>query len=153
MMVITFVNIAVVCLIVNMNIGNRSIIPVFQGNFRDFSVEWYRLVGSVLCIQIALMIFTNNLTNLAFMMLSCLKRCCNRGCKCSAKHTTSLCQQDYEDANMGGRPLMEYKYASLILVLYITMMYGSGMPILYLITCVYFFATYWTEKFLFFNEY
>lgn len=54
---------------------------------------------------------------------------------------------------MGGVAMMEYKYANTIAVLYISMMYGSGMPVLYAITAVYFLVTYWTEKYLFFYYY
>jgi hypothetical protein len=48
---------------------------------------------------------------------------------------------------------MEYKYASLITVVLVTMMYGSGIPILYPISALFFFVTYWVDKILIFYYY
>jgi len=43
---------------------------------------------------------------------------------------------------------MDYKYSSMLTIVCVTMMYGSGIPILYLITAVFFFVTFWVDKFL-----
>lgn len=48
---------------------------------------------------------------------------------------------------------MDYKYANLLTVLFVTMMYGSGIPILYPISVIFFIATYWCDKLLIFNYY
>ena len=48
---------------------------------------------------------------------------------------------------------MEYKYSTILTVLFVTMMYSTGMPILYFIACLFFFTNYWTEKILFFYFY
>lgn len=48
---------------------------------------------------------------------------------------------------------MEYKYSTILTVLFVTMMYSSGMPILYAIACLFFLTNYWTEKVLFFYFY
>ena len=153
MMAISFVNIGLVVLLVNMNFGYDFEIPLLQGRYDEFSVEWYRLVGSAICVQMALMIFTQHGANSGFQILGCCKRCSNRGCRLSAKHTNSLSQEDYEDVNVGSDPCMDYKYASMLTVVFVTMLYGSGIPILYLISAVFFFATYWVDKILIFYYY
>ena len=38
-------------------------------------------------------------------------------------------------------------------MIYVVMFYGSGIPILYLVAAIYFFVTYWTDKFLILNYY
>jgi hypothetical protein len=48
---------------------------------------------------------------------------------------------------------MDFKYANLLTVLFVTMMFGSGIPILYLIAALYFLFTYWTDKILIFYYY
>ena len=48
---------------------------------------------------------------------------------------------------------MDVKYAFMIAVVYVVMFYGSGMPILYFVAAVYFFATYWADKILVFTFY
>ena len=40
---------------------------------------------------------------------------------------------------------MEVKYANILVVTYVTMLYGSGIPILYLIAACFFFATRFLE--------
>lgn len=47
---------------------------------------------------------------------------------------------------------MDFKYANLITVLYVTMLYGSGIPILYFVAAI-FFITYWVDKILIFYYY
>lgn len=62
---ISFLNIAVMVLLVNLKIVNKDIpIPIFRGEYDEFSVEWYRLVGASLCVQLAFEIVTYNLENL-----------------------------------------------------------------------------------------
>lgn len=48
---------------------------------------------------------------------------------------------------------MDVKYAFMIAVVYVVMFYGSGMPVLYIVATVYFFATYWADKTLVFGYY
>ncbi len=48
----------------------------------------------------------------------------------------------------GPEPDMDFKYANIVVVLYVTFLYGSGIPSLYLVAIGYFFATYWVDKYL-----
>ena len=153
MMVIATINIGVVIMIVNFDYGLESPIPLFQGSYRRFSVQWYRLVGSSICLQMLLMVFSTNLCNLAFQVMYACLRFKDRGWKASARNTQSLSQEDYEDVNIGADPSMDYKYANMLTVLMITMMYGGGIPILYPIAMLYCFVTYWTDKLLIFRYY
>jgi hypothetical protein len=47
---------------------------------------------------------------------------------------------------------MEDKYSSMLVVVLLTMTYGSGLPIMYLISMIYFFTCYWFDKFLIFHH-
>ena len=49
---------------------------------------------------------------------------------------------------VGPDPTMELRYANIMVVTYVTMLYGSGIPILYIIAAIYFFTTYWADKLL-----
>jgi len=53
----------------------------------------------------------------------------------------------------GPDPFMDYKYSNMMVVIYVVMLYGSGIPILYLVAAVFFFVTYWVDKELVFNHY
>ena len=41
---------------------------------------------------------------------------------------------------------MHYKYSTILTVVYVTMMYGLGMPILFPIACISFVVLYFQEK-------
>lgn len=82
--------------------------------------------------------------------MACCTRCCDRKCRLDSRHTKQLAQEDYEALNTGPGPDMDYRYANMLVVTYVVMMYGSGIPILYLVAAVFFFATYWVDKILIF---
>ena len=48
---------------------------------------------------------------------------------------------------------MHFKYSSILTIVYITMMYGVGMPILFPIACISFVVLYFVEKILLFYGY
>jgi len=144
---ISFLNIAVMVLLVNLSINQKiPFIPILQGEYTEFSVEWYRLVGASLCVQLAFEIVTYNLENILTALYQCCKRCCDRSCTCNFRKTKKITQMDYEDINASEELQMEDKYASSLVVVLLVMMYGPGIPILYVIAMVYFFVTYWIDK-------
>ena len=66
MMICSILNTAGVILLVNFNIEKELPIPILQGSYKEFSVEWYSLVGSTICFQMVLMIFTPHLADFSF---------------------------------------------------------------------------------------
>ena len=49
--------------------------------------------------------------------------------------------------------MLEFRYANILTVTTICFLFSPGMPILYGFAALYFFITYWTDKFLLFNCY
>lgn len=49
-MLISFMNIGIIVLLVNLSIKVYLPLPILQGQYDKFSVEWYRLVGTNLCV-------------------------------------------------------------------------------------------------------
>jgi|LauGreDrversion4_2_1035121.scaffolds.fasta_scaffold90429_2 hypothetical protein len=49
--------------------------------------------------------------------------------------------------------LINWRYCNNLTVIFVTMLYGSGMPFLYVFATVYFFLMYVTDKWLLFNYY
>ena len=66
MMIISFINTAIVILLVNFNIGYVLPLPILQGSYKEFTVEWYRLVGSTICVTMLMMIVTPHGANGVF---------------------------------------------------------------------------------------
>ena len=87
MFLLYFVNIGCVVLLVNMHFFDYSKIELINGNYEEFSVLWYRLIGTVLLFQITYMIVTTNGVNLMLQLMTSIKRCCDRGCRLASRHT------------------------------------------------------------------
>jgi len=156
MMFLSFLNTGVIILLVNFNLRSAegTHLPLFQGSYSEFSVEWYRLVGSTICVTMLFMIITPHGSNLAFQGLYCFNRCLDRKCRpCDTSKTRKLVQEDYEDVNTGNEIMMEFRYSNMITVIWITFLYSGGIPILYPVVCLFFFVTYWVDKFLLFKFY
>jgi hypothetical protein len=49
-MVVSFINAGIIVLLVNLSVGVKLPLPILQGKYGEFSVEWYRLVGSSLVV-------------------------------------------------------------------------------------------------------
>lgn len=54
---------------------------------------------------------------------------------------------------MGPDFLIEIRYSQIMTFFFITMIYSAGMPVLYIISLLQFFLTYWVDKFLFLRMY
>jgi hypothetical protein len=57
-------------------------------------------------------------------------------------------QDDYNNIYMGPEFLIEVRYSQIMTFYFITMIYSSGMPVLYIISFFQFVAMYWFDKFL-----
>ena len=86
-------------------------------------------------------------------MLFCLRRCWDRSCTYNLKRTRKLIQSDYEDVNTGNEFMLEFRYSNILSILAVIFMYSSSMPLLYIFGVVYFFITYWIDKWLLFRYY
>lgn len=67
-------------------------------------------------------------------------------CKCLTKYgTNSTSIQSYIKVRAGQEILMHFKYTSILVSVYVTFMYGFGMPILFPIAAITFLVTYIIE--------
>lgn len=90
MMICSVLNTAGVILLVNFNIEKELPIPILQGSYKEFSVEWYKLVGSTICVQMIFMIFSPHLANFGFQFLSCCRRSIDSGAHCDSRWTNQV---------------------------------------------------------------
>ncbi|CDW91797.1 UNKNOWN [Stylonychia lemnae] len=120
--------------------------PIFAGEYDEFTVEWYRVIGATISFTLLINIFTPHMANGMFQVIGMIKRCRDRGCTCDRRKTKQLLQSDYEDMNTGTMFLIEYRYSQILSTLFTIMMYSSGIPILYIIALFSFFFQYWFDK-------
>ena len=67
--------------------------------------------------------------------------------------TKQITQDDYEKKYMGSEFKIAERYAKIVSVLFIIMMYSVAIPILYFAGSLICFATYWSDKTLFLRHY
>jgi hypothetical protein len=82
-----FINIAIVVLCVNFDFIKGDglflgFIPIFNGEYNDFTVSWYSKVGKTLCFTLMVAIVSPYASKMAFPALKLFKRFRDRGGCC-----------------------------------------------------------------------
>mmetsp|Transcript_22060 Transcript_22060/g.21240 ORF Transcript_22060/g.21240 Transcript_22060/m.21240 type:complete len:481 (+) Transcript_22060:2146-3588(+) len=151
---VQYINTGIIILVVNLNLGIYiDWFPIFSGRYREFSVDWYRVVGSTLTLTMILNIFTPYLSYYGWLFLNVTKRCCDRRCSCDEKRTKKIIQKDYEDMYIGPEFLMEFRLSQILTNNFVTITYSAGIPFLYMVQFSSLFITYWLDKMLFLKYY
>ncbi|CAI2368472.1 unnamed protein product [Moneuplotes crassus] len=147
MFFVQFFNTAIIILIVNANIKFMpSWSPIFNGEYKDFTTDWYRQIGVSIILTMLFGIFSPHLANSMFWIAGAFFRWKDRYFTCNKKRTKQLFQADYEQMYMGPELLFEYRYSTMLTTVYVSLMFGTGMPILYSIAFFAFFMSYWVDK-------
>jgi hypothetical protein len=102
-----------VILLVNAKIEVKlpELSPVFSGQFSDFSVDWYRVVGSTLILAMMINILSPHLSAVAKQIFFGFLRCMDRSCSLDKRKTRKLHQDDYEEQYVGIEFFIECRYA------------------------------------------
>ena len=76
-----FANLALLDILLNFKVRNQFLnsFSVFNGLYDDFTVEWYKIVGSSLCLTMFLNVFISQLGGLQKYLLHSILRCYDRG--------------------------------------------------------------------------
>lgn len=88
-----------------------SSFPLFRGKYADFTVDWYRFIGSTISFTMFINIFTPHIGGLVGVLISGLKQCLDQGCCCNSKRTKKVLQEDYEELYTGPEFLIEVRYS------------------------------------------
>ncbi len=86
-------------------------IPLFGGKYNDFSVEWYRVVGSTIVLTMIIQIVTPHIGFVIEMIKKSVARCWDRGCTCNKRRTKKWLQADYDEVYRGPEFLIEVRYS------------------------------------------
>ena len=122
--------------------------PVFAGRYNDFSVEWYKNVGATISLTMFINVFTPHIGGFVAIIKNYLLRMKDSGCNKDIRRTKQVMQDDYENIYMGPDFLIEVRYSQIMTFFFITMIYSSGIPVLYIIAFLQFIMMYWVDKFL-----
>jgi hypothetical protein len=159
--VLSYFNIAIVILMINMNVGLdfSDGFPILNGDYADFNTKWYKNVGAALSFTLLVNVFTPQMSKLSLPLIRVFLRCVDRGCGFKLKKdedgvcTKKVLQSDLENLYTGPEISAFYVYAQYFVAMWSVMSYSGGMPCLYPIGCLNFFVLYWVYKYLLLKMY
>lgn len=143
------INTGFVLFVVNLQLKNLQplfrIIPVigrllFDGPFDDITRGWYGVVGVTILTNMALQTVVPACTSISLMILTWVSRkCCRGGCRHQAELLKIYTNPPFD---------IKSKYAQMLTVVFVTMTYSSGLPLLNMFAAIYMFFMYWGDKFV-----
>ena len=80
-------------------------------------------------------------------------RCFDRGFSCNKYKTKKKTSQGYANLYSGPEYMIHFKYSTIMNVSFVTLMYGSGLPLLYPIALTSYIVLYCIEKCLLLRSY
>mmetsp|Transcript_61827 Transcript_61827/g.143878 ORF Transcript_61827/g.143878 Transcript_61827/m.143878 type:complete len:913 (+) Transcript_61827:40-2778(+) len=111
---------------------------VHYNNINDFKRGWYVIVGASICMTMASNTVVNAVCYYVMWAVPLLKRWCASP---EGKHQLELLEL-YTNPPFD----MASRYAYLLMTVYVTLIYSSGLPVLYLLAALYCLISYWTDK-------
>jgi len=150
MALLNIINIGFVMFLINVKLIP---IPGFLEGEMSATPEFFTKIGDKIVITMFIMLFSIHGSNLAYAGCCDLKRKYDRDFGPDDSRTKTLTQIDYEDMNTGIEFSIDYRYASLLTWLFVVIVYGMGMPILYPLGALNFLIGYWVDKYLLLNHY
>lgn len=82
-----------------------------------------------------------------------VRRCIDRDCGKSKRASKKVLQRDYEELYKGPEIIMDMRLAQIIALTWVTLMYSTSIPLLFLLTTIAFTLMYWLDKYLMFRFY
>ena len=143
---VLFLNTAWLLLLVNANMTEQPITFGLNGNMSDFNSDWFRTTGNLMISTMIFNAYYPILEFVGFWALRLWPRLSDSGWTLDHNKTKTTSVQGYID--IWGGPLFytHFKYSSVLNIVFVTFMYGFGLPILFPIACVTFAVTYIIEK-------
>ena len=144
---VQFFNTAFLLLLVGANMSEQPItFWLTGGQFSDFNSMWFRSIGNTLVGTMYFNAWFPIIEALMYLGLRILFRVMDKGCSCDRYKTKKTSIQQYLNTYTGPIYFMHFKYSTLLNVIFVTFMYGLGMPILFPIAFLSCFVLYFVEK-------
>ena len=155
--IVQLINTAAILLIVNGNLQhmglNEGLLDglIFGGDHEDFNSQWYVTVGASLVLTMFINMLTPLYSPVGNWVTRGLKRTadsakCLMCCGQDRQFSKKLTQAEYESLWSGGDFELPARYGALEMVYWVTLIYGTGLPILYPLALCYFTLAYWIDK-------
>lgn len=119
---------------------------VFKGAYYDFIPNWYTVVGYYISSTMVFNAYYPFIEwGLAYGMPWAF-RLMDRSFSSDTYKTKLTSMQMYVDMYSGPKYFIHFKYSSMLNVLFVTMLYGVGIPILFPIAAITYFIYYSLER-------
>lgn len=144
--VATYINTALVKLVADLSLeqvfgldfANLNFLANEDGQFNDFTFDWYAQVGPDLLFISVTNIFGPHFYSFFGYFYYHLKLCCFK----------PISLQDIKRRYLGPEFLVPLRYAQALVVIYFTLTYSPGIPILYPIGGIALLVSFFVDKFL-----
>ena len=152
--VVQFFNTAFLLLLVGANMSEQPFgFGLNGGSFTDFNSAWFRTLGNTLAGTMWFNAFFPVIEALGYFGLRIFFRLLDKGCSCDKYKTKKTSIQAYLNVYTGPVYLMHYKYSTMLNVIFVTFVYGAGIPILFPIAALSMLILYFQEKLMLYYGY
>ncbi|KAL4438639.1 hypothetical protein ABPG74_015537 [Tetrahymena malaccensis] len=155
---ISFINSVLVVFFINRAQQNvekdqsQFMVQVFaNGQYYDLNSEWYRNVGVIYAITIISKCFFIPLEKLFFYAYKKFEIWRDQGYTSNMRATKCKSNQQFIKLRRGPKFNLEIRYAQNLEVLYLMMVFGSGIPLMYFTTFLYFLFSLMADRYLIFS--
>jgi hypothetical protein len=150
--VVQFFNTGIILLFINSNLEEYGL-GYFNGRYRDFTPAWYMDIGETICGAMFFNIFFPIIEFFIFFALRCFWRLVDMDyirCSKVRSENGTKCKTIQSYVDIYGGPIFQihYKYSTCANIVFITFMYGPGMPFLFPMATMALFVLYSVERLL-----
>ena len=142
---VVFLNTAILLLLVNANMTAQPISFGLAGAMSDFNSDWFRLTGNTIRSTMVFNCFYPIMEFGMFFTMRLAFRLMD-SCRLNKYETKTKSIQAYINVHCGPNYLMHFKYSSILNIIFVTFMYGFGIPDLYPIAAASFIIIYIIEQ-------
>lgn len=144
-----FFNTGFLLLLVNANLQERGpvfITKYFSQNYTDYMPAWYADVGQKITQTMLINSFLPYITLTTGFVIPWIKRGLDNKFSGDPYKTKKTSMAMFKALYGGADYTIHFKYSGILNIVYITMMYGLGMPILFVLAAFNFFNQYVCER-------
>jgi hypothetical protein len=126
---------------------------VLSGTVSDLTSEWYLNVGVAIVTTMLINVIALNTAVVKNLVVIKLLRCLDRGISFDMRRTTKKLQVQLEALYTGPELQLEERYAALLVIYFVCMIFSGGMPILWFVGWVSFLVCFLADKWAFLRVY
>lgn len=151
---VQYFNTAFLLLLVNADLGEQPFsFGLTGGTESDFDKTWFKVIGNTIVATMMFSAVFPMMEACGFFGIRLVLRILDKGFSSDPYITKKTSIQAYINAYSGPQYLMHFKYSALLNIIFVTMTYGYGMPILFPIAAVGILVLYFVEKTMLYYAY